>query len=825
MRCSRGFSRWNKYVQANMRSVLFVLLSCCVGGMVYAQDAVLEISTVSQSSTSHNGVATRAIDGNTDGVWRNRSVTHTRTENQPWWSADLGVSADVRQIEIWNRTNNCCTFRLADFYVLVSESPFATDDLDSNLSDSSIWSHFHAGELDNAMVTVPVVARGRYVRIQLQGRNPLSLAEVIVFGTVAPPPPIAVDDAATVDSDSSVSISVLSNDSNVDESGGISVALTSPPGSGSAVALADGTILYTPSAGIVTQTIDSFTYSVEDIFGNSSEATVIVTIDPVIILEVLNPLSVTQSSTSHSGVASRAIDGNTDGVWRNRSVTHTRTEDQPWWSADLGVTADVGQIEIWNRTNNCCTFRLSDFYVLVSESPFATDDLDANLSDPSIWSHFHAGELDSAMVAVPVDARGRYVRIQLQGRNPLSLAEVIVSVLPGSAVANVAPIADAGVDITVQEGVDVTLDAGASTDVDGTIQSYRWTLDEVEVGTSVSQVLAGLATGVHVVNLEVTDNEGATDADFVLVTVNPPPNIPPIARDDSVDQSGNALAVLVGGSLTVDVLSNDSDQDGDVAALTVTATDGASGTTVVESDRSVTYSNNNGVAGNTDTFTYTITDAAGASDTATVTLTLIAPPNIAPVAMDDTAEVEEGRLVVIDVLANDSDADGSETIDTSTVTITQAPANGAALALDDGTVRYTPNADTTATEDTFSYSVADDQNAVSNIATVTVTITPVPNTAPVAVNDSTTVTAGQSVVIDVLTNDSDTDGSETIDASTVTITQAPANGAAVAQDDGTVRYTPNADTTATEDTFSYSCLLYTSPSPRDLSTSRMPSSA
>ena len=87
------------------------------------------------------------------------------------------------------------------------------------------------------MVTVPVAARGRYVRIQLQGRNPLSLAEVMVFGTVAPPPPIAVDDAATVDSDSSVSINVLSNDNNIDESGGVSVAVTSAPGSGSAVAL------------------------------------------------------------------------------------------------------------------------------------------------------------------------------------------------------------------------------------------------------------------------------------------------------------------------------------------------------------------------------------------------------------------------------------------------------------------------------------------------------------------------------------------------------------------------------------------------------------
>ena len=76
MRCSRGFSRWIKYVHADMRSVLFVLLSCCMGGMVYAQDTGLEISTVSQSSTFRNGVATRAIDGNTDGIWRNLSLIH-----------------------------------------------------------------------------------------------------------------------------------------------------------------------------------------------------------------------------------------------------------------------------------------------------------------------------------------------------------------------------------------------------------------------------------------------------------------------------------------------------------------------------------------------------------------------------------------------------------------------------------------------------------------------------------------------------------------------------------------------------------------------------
>ena len=59
----------------------------------------------SQSSTAHGGHASRAVDGNTDGDYSQKSVTHT-AENyrDPAWEVDLGRNAiPIEKIVIWNR--------------------------------------------------------------------------------------------------------------------------------------------------------------------------------------------------------------------------------------------------------------------------------------------------------------------------------------------------------------------------------------------------------------------------------------------------------------------------------------------------------------------------------------------------------------------------------------------------------------------------------------------------------------------------------------------------------------------------------------------------
>ncbi len=94
--------------------------------------------------------------------------------------------------------------------------------------------------------------------------------------------------------------------------------------------------------------------------------------------------------------------------------------------------------------------------------------------------------------------------------------------------------------------------------------------------------------------------------------------------------------------------------------------------------------------------------------------------NKAPVAVDDTATTTEGTLVNIRVLDNDSDTDGN--LDVTTVSIASEPANGTATAKPDGTVDYEPSAGHVGT-DSFTYTVKDDDGAVSNKATVKVTVT------------------------------------------------------------------------------------------------------
>ena len=134
----------------------------------------------SQKSTGWSGDASRAIDGNTDGTYNNGSVTHTNSQSQDWWQVDLSSYAYINSVKLYNRTD-CCTSRLQNFWVMISDTPFSGDDLDSALAQAS-WSDYYQGEMPSESA-VMVQAHGRYLRIQQSTNNYLSLAEVQVMGT------------------------------------------------------------------------------------------------------------------------------------------------------------------------------------------------------------------------------------------------------------------------------------------------------------------------------------------------------------------------------------------------------------------------------------------------------------------------------------------------------------------------------------------------------------------------------------------------------------------------------------------------------------------
>ncbi len=132
--------------------------------------------------------------------------------------------------------------------------------------------------------------------------------------------------------------------------------------------------------------------------------------------------SASQSSTDAGGLPERAIDGNNNGRFDEHSVSHTQSELNAWWQVDLGAIYNLSSIRLWNRTD-CCSNRLKDFHVLVSDTSFASQDLPATLGQPGV-SDFHFPGFAREQTEIHVNRSGRFVRIQWSGQDYLHLAEV-----------------------------------------------------------------------------------------------------------------------------------------------------------------------------------------------------------------------------------------------------------------------------------------------------------------------------------------------------------------------------------------------------------------
>jgi len=157
--------------------------------------------------------------------------------------------------------------------------------------------------------------------------------------------------------------------------------------------------------------------------------------------------------------------------------------------------------------------------------------------------------------------------------------------------------------------------------------------------------------------------------------------------------------------------------------------------------------------------------------------------NQPPVAVDDSYTVDEDALLTVaaaGVLGNDTDGNG----DALTAILVSPPANGFVDLRDDGSFRYLPKPDFFGT-DSFTYK-ANDGEADSNVATVTITVNPV-NDAPFV--DSPTVTTDEDTPISGRIAAFDVEG----DSFSFALETGAANGTAVVNPDGTFTYTPGQD--------------------------------
>jgi len=155
----------------------------------------LEVDAVaSQSTTCYGGVASRAIDGNTNGAWTGGSVQQT-CGNDPssWWMVDLGADKlhMITSVSIHSRTDCCRDMNAySDIQVLDhSGNVVATQTIAAG--DVQSLYNFDFGN-----------AQGRYVRIQKKSSGAINIAEVEVMGFVdtSPTPVMAVTTSPVISS-------------------------------------------------------------------------------------------------------------------------------------------------------------------------------------------------------------------------------------------------------------------------------------------------------------------------------------------------------------------------------------------------------------------------------------------------------------------------------------------------------------------------------------------------------------------------------------------------------------------------------------------------
>ena len=202
----------------------------------------------------------------------------------------------------------------------------------------------------------------------------------------------------------------------------------------------------------------------------------------------------------------------------------------------------------------------------------------------------------------------------------------------------------------------------------------------------------------------------------------------PVAVDDT------AAADEDGPAVTIDVLANDSDPDGDPISIIGFDTTSAMGAAVTAGGGGLVYDPTASAtlnalsAGETavDTFTYTIDDGQGGTDTATVSVT-VTGENDGPTADDDGVGTDQATAVDLTaaILANDADPDANDVLEVGAIDDTGTTGT---VTLVGGVVTYDPAGQfdhlqqgQTAT-DSFGYTVSDG-NGGTDQATVTVTVT------------------------------------------------------------------------------------------------------
>ena len=476
------------------------------------------------------------------------------------------------------------------------------------------------------------------------GHGGTATSTVTIIVTPVNDVPVAVDDTAVTDEDTQLTDGNVAGNDAPSGDGGNVWSVVSGPDHGILVMNGDGSYTYTPYANY--NGPDQFTYQIKDVDGDNSTATMAITVNPVNDAPTVGNYDVnTQEDTSTSGtVVGNDIDSTvTYAVTKNPShgiITSFNPDSGAWtylpyedYNGDdsFGVTVSDGLATALSKVTIRVT-PVNDVPVVNDESK--TTDEDTSVSGSITGSDVDGDSLNYVKVTDPshgtVTVNGDGTYIYTPNSNWFGTDSFTVSVNDGHGGSDTATVT-----ITVDpvNDVPVTNDDSATVDEDGSLSGnvsandtpsadggnvWSKSIDPVHGTATVNRDGSYTYTpdanynGTDSFEYMITDVDGSTSTATVYITVNPV-NDAPIANNDSVTTKKDT-------TVNVDVISNDSDVDGD--SLTVTGVgDPAHGTAVINGDGTVSYTPYAGYYG-LDQFSYIIGDGNGEISTGTVNITV-----------------------------------------------------------------------------------------------------------------------------------------------------------------------------------------------------------
>ncbi len=573
--------------------------------------------------------------------------------------------------------------------------------------------------------------------------------------------PVAVADAQTTSEDTPLVVGtpgVLGNDTDSDGNT-LTAVLNTGPSHGSLALNANGSFTYTPTRDF--NGTDTFTYHANDGKVDSNVATVTITVSPVNDPPAANNQSVTTAEDTSKAITLTGSDADGDSLTYS-VVTPPAHGSLGGAAPNLMYTpapdyngADSFTFKVNDGTADSDPATVSIMITAVNDPPVAANDTystneDAGLtiSAPGVLANdtdADGNTLTATLNAGPshgtlsLNVNGSF--IYTPSANFYGSDSFTYRANDGAANSNVAtviititsvndPPAAANDTYSTNQNTLISISAPGvlanDRDPDGDTLTAVLSTGPTH-GTLALSANGGFTytpsagfSGTDSFTYLASDGAASSNVATAIITITAV-NSPPVAANDAYSTNEDAgLTVSAPG-----VLANDNDPDGNTLTAVLNAGP-SNGTLALKANGSFTYTPSANFSG-FDSFTYRAYDGATTSNLATVVIT-ITTVNDPPVAAGDAYSADQNTALTISapgVLANDTDPDG----DTLTANLSGGPSYGTLALNANGSFTYTPNMGFSGT-DSFSY-LAYDGTASSNPATVTITVRPSANKAPI----------------------------------------------------------------------------------------------